>query len=84
MAMCGSPSNYLVRGAQPQGAALRHRLGCVEDQVEQHLLDLRAVGPEGGRSSGTTAAHLDALLLQLVPREQENVVDDLLRRAPAP
>ena len=81
----GLALEFLERGAEAQRAAFRHGLGGVEDEVEQHLLDLRAVGAEERAvPPGALLRTSMPCLLQLVAREEEDVVDELLRRGPAP
>jgi hypothetical protein len=53
--------------------ALRHRLSRIESQVQERLFKLRAVGHEEGQVGRQVLHQADALLSQLVTRQQGEV-----------
>ena len=59
-----------------QPAAARHRVARVEEQVQEHLLQLVLDAEHGHRRRRQLAAHLDAADLELVLEQREHVGDD--------
>jgi hypothetical protein len=61
-------------------AAGGHRLGGVEEQVEQHLLDLALVGIDDERARRGREAEHDLALRQFQPDQDDGVVDHVRDR----
>ena len=65
----------LARGDR-QPAAARHGVPRVQEQVEEHLLELELVADHGDAALGQLAPNLDAALLELMLEQRQHVADD--------
>ena len=70
-----APSSSIARDDR-QPAALRHRVARVEEQVQEHLLQLVLDALHDRRRRRELLAHLDAAGLELVLEQRQHVVDD--------
>ena len=67
-----------IGGADRKGAALRHSIFRVEEQVQEDLLQLTRVAIDEGQAGTETLFHTDVRGLHLMLEKRQSLVDDLV------
>ena len=66
----------LETGGNRQPATARHRVLGIQEEIEEHLLQLVLHADDDHRRVGQLPSHLDAVQLELVLEQAEHVADD--------
>src|SRR5215831_10004116 len=62
----------------PQLAAFRHRIACIQEQIQEHLLQLSGIPDSNGAFREKLSINMNPGRLELMLQQRQGVGDDLM------